>query len=216
MKKFIKKYIRIVIILIAIVIIYILFERVNTNGIEKFDKPIMEFIHNFRTIEITKFVIIYTDVIGIYIPIIISIICLVLYKKNTLNIFVPLNLAIITITNQILKIIIARPRPEGALISETGYSFPSGHSMVSSAFYGLLIYYCYEYIKSKKIKTIVISILLLLILLVGYTRIYLGVHYPSDVLAGFALSLVYLPLFTKIIKEDLKYLKRNKKLQIKI
>ena len=212
MKKFVKRYIIVITMLIDIMIIYIVFEKLNTNGIERFDVPIMDITSNFRSDEITRFLVVYTDVIGIYIPVILSLICLILHKKSPLNIFVPLNLAIVTIANQILKMIIQRPRPENSLIIETGYSFPSGHSMVSAAFYGLLIYYSYEYIKDKKVKMILITILTLLILTVGYSRIYLGVHYPSDVLAGFALSLAYLPLFTKIIKEELKYLKRNRKI----
>lgn len=212
MKNFIIKNIRILITLIATLLIYIVFEKLNTNGIGSFDNSIIELINNLRQENLTRFMVYYTDIIGIYIPIIISMGCIILSKKYILNIFIPINLAIITIINQILKIIIARPRPEQAIITETGYSFPSGHSMVSFAFYGLLIYYCYEYIKNKKIKVFSIIILSVIIFSVGFSRVYLGVHYLSDVVAGFLVSLMYLPLFTKIIKEDLKYIERHKKI----
>lgn len=212
MKKIIEKNIRMIIILISVILIYIVFEKLNTEGIGVFDNNLTEIIHLNRVNYLTKFWILYTDIVGIYIPILISLMCICLYKKNVLNIFIPINLVIVTIANQILKILIARQRPENALINETGYSFPSGHSMVAFAFYGLLIYYVYEYVKNKNMKVFLTILLSTLIISVGYSRIYLGVHYPSDVIAGFLLSLAYLPLFTKIIKEDLKYLERRKKI----
>lgn len=84
---------------------------------------------------------------------------------------------------------------------QVGYSFPSGHSMVSMAFYGFLIYLIYNNIKNKYIKWILICSLSILIILIGISRIYLGVHYTSDVLAGFLLSISYLVIYTRIVKE---------------
>lgn len=125
---------------------------------------------------------------------------LVLFIKNRkIGISIGANLVIITILNQVFKIILQRPRPiEYRIISETGYSFPSGHSMVSMAFYGYFIYLIYKHIKNKYLKWFFITILAFLILLIGLSRIYLGVHYVSDVMAGFAISIAYLILFTKI------------------
>ena len=115
------------------------------------------------------------------------------------------NLITIFFSNQLLKRIVERPRPEGfRIVEELGYSFPSGHSMVSMAFYGLFIYFIYEKVKNKYIKWTSIILLTLLIVLIGISRIYLGVHYASDVLAGFLLSISYLGLFTHIIKDDIK------------
>lgn len=84
---------------------------------------------------------------------------------------------------------------------QVGYSFPSGHSMVSMAFYGFLIYLIYNNIKNKYIKWILICSLSILIILIGISRIYLGVHYTSDVLAGFLISISYLVIYTRIVKE---------------
>lgn len=104
-----------------------------------------------------------------------------------------------------LKRIIARPRPiEHRLISESGYSFPSGHSMVSMAFYGFFIYLAYRKIKNPYVKTIVCVLLSIIIISIGLSRIYLGVHYPSDVIAGFCISISYLALFTNIIKNHIE------------
>ena len=115
-----------------------------------------------------------------------------------------INLIIVTLLNQGMKFILQRPRPtEYRIIEETGYSFPSGHSMVSMAFYGLLIYLIYKHIENKYLKWLLISILSLLIVLIGFSRIYLGVHYVGDVIAGFLFSIAYLILFIKSINKYL-------------
>lgn len=139
--------------------------------------------------------------------IVITIVLLLLLKNKKVVISIFSNLVIVTIFNQILKFILQRPRPdEYRIIDESGYSFPSGHSMISMSFYGLLIYLIYKYINNKFIKIIAISILFLLILLIGISRVYLGVHYTSDVLAGFLIAISYLIVFismfnkTKIFK----------------
>ena len=117
-------------------------------------------------------------------------------KKN--KILMTSNLVIITLLNQLLKCVFRRLRPINGIISESGYSFPSGHSMVSMAFYGFLIYLLYK--SNFKYKNIFIGLLIVLILLIGISRIYLGVHYPTDVFGGFLLSISYLLLFIEISK----------------
>ncbi len=72
--------------------------------------------------------------------------------------------------------------------------------MVSMAFYGLFIYLIYKNMKNKKLKITLCTILLMLVLLIGISRVYLGVHYASDVLGGICLSIAYLILYIKITK----------------
>ena len=104
--------------------------------------------------------------------------------------------------NQILKYIVQRNRPEGyRLIDESGYSFPSGHSMVSTAFYGFLIYLVIKKVKNKYLKNFLVILLSILIILIGFSRVYLGVHYASDVIAGFFISIAYLILFITMISD---------------
>ena len=102
--------------------------------------------------------------------------------------------------NNILKFIFKRERPiDLMLIEESGYSFPSGHTMVATAFYGFIIYLIHKSNYSKKIKIILTSILTILIILIGISRIYLGVHYATDVIAGYLIAISYLIIFTHFI-----------------
>lgn len=75
-----------------------------------------------------------------------TILLFIIIKTTKIGIIIGTNLVIITILNQLFKFILQRPRPtEYRIINEVGYSFPSGHSMVSMAFYGLIIYPIYKY-----------------------------------------------------------------------
>lgn len=130
-------------------------------------------------------------------------------KDKKIGISIIANLGIVTILNQIIKFIMQRPRPtEFRIIEETGYSFPSGHSMVSLAFYGYLVYLIYKYINNKHLKRTLIIILSILICVIGVSRIYLGVHYTSDVLGGFLISLAYLIIYIELVNKFI--LEKNK------
>ncbi|GAA6977289.1 phosphatase PAP2 family protein [Helicobacter pylori] len=97
------------------------------------------------------------------------------------------------ITLKLLKHLVARPRPvtNGELALAHGFSFPSGHALASALFYGsLALLLCYSN-ANNRIKTIGAVVLLLWIFLMAYDRVYLGVHYPSDVLGGFLLGIAW-------------------------
>lgn len=203
-KEFFRNNIRWIIMIICLIIFCFILEDVLDKEIEQFDYIIYTWLSIIIKEPITTFFKIITTIGSGYIIIpicLISVICL--WKKKESK-YIIVNLIIIFFSNQLLKRIIERPRPEGfRIVEELGYSFPSGHSMVSMAFYGLFIYLIYKKEKNKYIKWISISVLFLLIVLIGISRIYLGVHYTSDVLAGFLLSISYLGLFTHIIKDKL-------------
>lgn len=129
-----------------------------------------------------------------------SIVLLMVLKNKKTGLYIFINLGLSALVNFTLKQIIQRPRPIGhRIIDESGYSLPSGHSMVSMAFYGFLIYLIYKNVKNKYLKISVITLLSLLIISIGASRIYLGVHYTSDVLAGFLVAIAYLIIYIHAI-----------------
>lgn len=104
------------------------------------------------------------------------------------------NLVAISGSNWVIKHIIQRPRPDVTLrlVEEDGYSFPSGHAMITTAFYGLIIYYVWNHLENKLWRNIICFGLAFLILMIDFSRVYLGVHYISDVFAGSLISIAYL------------------------
>lgn len=107
------------------------------------------------------------------------------------------------IISEILKLLINRERPiRPWLISTTGFSFPSGHSLVSMVLYGYLAYLIYKRILPlPKVRQITL-ILMLFPFLIGFSRLYLGVHYLSDVLGGWLIGLIWLGIISKFIRKS--------------
>lgn len=94
-----------------------------------------------------------------------------------------------------LKDVFQRERPfYDPAIDAIGYSFPSGHATTSMAFYGILIYFLLRYMKKTRMKTITITFLCCHLGVMGISRVFLKVHYLSDVVAGFLIAFVYLIL----------------------
>lgn len=163
------------------------YKLVSTFLISDFATPIAKFITNFG---------------GAIILIVLALMLFIFIKNKKIGVSIISNLAIITLLNQLLKRIVQRPRPtEFRIVEESGYSFPSGHSMVSMAFYGYLIYLIYKYVKNKYLKWISIILLSILICSIGISRIYLGVHYTSDVLGGFFISISYLIIYISAVNK---------------
>ncbi|MBS3165838.1 bifunctional DedA family/phosphatase PAP2 family protein [Candidatus Woesearchaeota archaeon] len=92
------------------------------------------------------------------------------------------------------KSIFHRTRPLNGLIAETGYSFPSAHAMISLIYFSLLLYVFKDDIKNIYLKSIFALGCIMMFLLIGFSRIYLNVHWFSDVIAGFALGLFWITL----------------------
>lgn len=205
-KKTLKKNYKYIILLICITILYAIIEDIFEKETIFIDLFVYKLIvlsmrNNVFTI-IFKFI---TNIGGAYCLIIISILCAIFIKNKKIAFAIPINLILSTMLNLVLKNIVERPRPIGyRLIDETGYSFPSGHSMISAAFYGLIIYFIWKNVKNTKLKYISCVLLALVIGLIGISRIYLGVHYASDVIGGFSISVVYLIIFTTTFKTVFK------------
>ena len=136
--------------------------------------------------------------------------CYLVYKKryrNALLAFCSIVGGIVFGT--IFKHLIQRMRPEPNLVSASRYSFPSGHALISMIFFSLLIYFLKDDIKNKVLQNCFIVVNVVLIILIGFSRIYLNVHWFSDVIGGFALGLGWVTLLM-LLEQKIK-LKPKKK-----
>lgn len=203
-----KEYIKYTILILCSVIFAIFTYKVVADKTIYIDSIVYNYIsNNIINKNRTEIVKVITNITSPIMVIITLLILVLAIKDKKIKISLVINLLGITIINNLIKVIIARPRPEiNKLVTETGYSFPSGHSITSMVFYGYLVYLTYKYINNKRIKIPLIIFLILLIPTIGLSRIYLGVHYTSDVLCGFLLGIIYLILFISISK---KYLERK-------
>lgn len=189
-----------IILFIALFAFTEIVEDLFHDELYNFDTTIYNIVSSLNNSFMTTFFKIITEFGDFFIIAFICLLIFIFVKNKKYGLYTVLNLGAIVILNQIMKIIFLRDRPiDNRLIDVSGYSFPSGHSMVSVAFYGFLIYVIYKKIENKTFKAVSIIFLGLLILLIGLSRIYLGVHYASDVLAGFCISVVYIILFTNFV-----------------
>ena len=193
-------------ILVAILtIIFILLWLGTITGVtDEIDNLIYKSVESIRSDFLTVVLIGITElggVVGLFFILLVTVI--VLCKKNRVKeaTAITLNLIISTFTYVILKNIFQRERPVtgNILIDEVGFSFPSGHTTNNVAFYFFAIYLVCINVKNKKVRNISCVILAIIPILIAFSRIYLRVHYPTDVIAGFCLGIVLVILFTTFI-----------------
>lgn len=119
------------------------------------------------------------------------------FKKDRIKSFIFLFIVGLTaVISEGAKYLFSKPRPMDALILESSYSFPSSHSSISFVFFILIYFYFEDKIKNKKLF---LFFNIFLILLIGFSRIYLNVHYLSDVFGGYLLGAIIL-IFLKKVK----------------
>lgn len=199
MVKHMKK--RYIILLCTILSIFFI-GYILTGYISSFDTFFYQKIISFKGNSTTNFFIIISDVT--YLLVLITALFWILYKNKRLSFLVTLNLGLSFICSYILKFIFKRARPFGiALVIEKGYSMPSSHSMVCISFFGFLFYYIYKNFKKGMFKNSLLMGIAFYILMIGISRIYLGVHYASDVLLGFTFGLIYLSIFIKLFQKEI-------------
>lgn len=185
---------------ICFIIFIVIAILVATNNISWLDNSVYSLVSKMICKPVTTFFKTITMLCETEFILIILALFVIFGKNKKTSSYIVANAGLCVLLNQVIKRIFVRTRPVGiALITQGGYSFPSGHSMMALAFYGLLIYIINKSKLSKVKKVIVTIVLSLLIVLIGLSRIYLGVHFASDVIGGFTLSLAYLIVFIKFI-----------------
>ena len=185
----------------------------QTDVLADFDTLISEYVASFRTPSLTKYFTFITDVGDVWGYLIVFIICTILFYCFSKRWKYPLQLSLILIlalsSNLLLKQLINRARPTlEHLVTVKTLSYPSGHAMTAMAFYGFLIYLIFTFKFKKVLKFSIITLLGFLILSIGVSRIYLGVHFPSDIVGGFVAGFIWVVFcilvlnILKIFKED--------------
>ena len=192
---------RVVVLLAAALIFVWLLGEVASGEIMRLDTLAYQvFVETLRSDALTPFMEAFTSLASVVVLAVMAAVIAALAPGKAPGWCVAVNLACVVVLNTVLKVIVQRPRPAGfRLISESGYSFPSGHSMVAMAFFGLLIWMVWRYHRRDVMRVVWCVCFGLVIAMVGISRIYLGVHYASDVLAGFCVSLIWLIFYTRVI-----------------
>lgn len=205
-------------VLLIVLFAYLVNVVFSASDTLSFDKGIIDWVQSFISDAMTVVMRVITEIGFIYVifPIMLVTLYILLFKKKHYWEAVMLigalgggDLIKVTIKN-----ILQRARPEfHQLVQEGGYSFPSGHTMASITFYGMFAYIIWLNSPHRKgLRTTVAIVAPLIILLVGVSRIYLGVHYPTDVVAGYAIGGAW--LITCIMALNaIRYYKSDKRKQ---
>ena len=192
---------KMIIFYIAIGLFILLTILTATDIIDPMDNVIESFVIGIRSERLTSIMMVITNLSRAYFLISVSVILLFILKNKKNALLIIVNLTTIFLSSQLLKFIFHRARPDGEhIISTLGYSYPSGHAMVSMAYFSFILYLINKKVTKKRHRTILTFITGITVFLIGFSRIYLGVHYTSDVLAGFLLATAYLVVFLTIIR----------------
>ena len=171
-------------------------ENLHTEVLATYDSAITDYVVSFRAPYLTQYFVAVTHIGDVYGYLAALIICISLFLLVFKNWKFVLQLGVVMVlalsSNVILKKVINRSRPEiEHLVTVETLSYPSGHAMTAMAFYGFLIYLFYRFDINKLLKYSVILLLTILIISIGISRIYLGVHFPSDVVGGFIAGFIW-------------------------
>lgn len=190
---------RIFIMIVALACFGLIAYQVSTGRSQGFDEAVSRKIYELRAVRLNEILVPITYM-GNSMTIISVIAVLLLIPATRKNMGLPICISgsIVVAFYKVLKISFARPRPEEIyhIIRQGGFSFPSGHSMNGIFCYGMMIFLIRRHCKDRKTANILTAVLSLLIVSIGFSRIYVGVHYPSDVIGGFSMGVACLMAVT--------------------
>ncbi|BFH64093.1 phosphatase PAP2 family protein [Paenibacillus azoreducens] len=183
--------------IISGVIFIMIMLLVITNNIAWFDDAIISLVQGLENDRLTSFMkflsFIGSSLMSVMIFVVVFLFLMIVLKHRRELIMFLVTVGGSELWNLILKNIIQRARPNThRLVEITGFSFPSGHSMAAFALYGAITFLLWRHIPRYAGRIAMITAGIALTLLIGISRIYLGVHYPSDVIGGYAASATWL------------------------
>ncbi|MEO6348016.1 MAG: phosphatase PAP2 family protein [Aquaticitalea sp.] len=190
-------------------------EHLKGKVFSKYDQQITEYIIAYRSPSLTKYFIFATKVGDLYgylvVLTIMVLISVFIFKKWKYVVQTTTVLALAGVSNMMLKRFVDRARPGiEHLVSVETLSYPSGHAMSAMAFYGFVIYMFYRFNINKYLKIAVITILTILIFSIGISRIYLGVHFPTDIIGGFIAGFIWV-IFCILLFDLIEVFRRDPK-----
>lgn len=190
-------------------------DKMAADGFKSFDDTVFDFFISRRTPFLTDYFTFVTevgDVRGYLIVIGLATIISVFYFKKWKYIAqIVFVMAISSLSNLVLKRFINRARPDlEHMVTVETLSYPSGHAMAAMAFYGFIAYLFYKFKIRKAIKYSVIFLLGVLIVSIGISRIYLGVHFPSDIVGGFTAGAIWV-IFCIVLFNLIEVFRRDPK-----
>lgn len=196
-----------IILMLAMIICFILIgEDIMYNKILEMDTTLYNFALSIRSKPLTFVFKVITNLCNPFIMAFIALVLMFTRKINKQHSFAMfLNMGLTALLNLSLKYIFRRTRPDitQSLIFESGYSFPSGHAMFAISFYGFLIYLILKSTDTKRSTKVLSSIVIAMFMaLICFSRIYLGVHYLSDIIGGILITIVYMIIFTYILDRN--------------
>jgi membrane-associated phospholipid phosphatase len=194
------------IFMLSLIAFVYLVRRVFVLGNNAFDQKVFDYLQNYVTPLNNKIMTVFTY-LGKHEFLIPANLVLIAYflfirKHRWYSIKIPAIALSSLALMFLLKNLFGRERPLIPLLAPAkGLSFPSGHALMSMTFYGLLIYITYQSVKNMTLKWTVITVLFLLIFMIGFSRVYLRVHYTSDVIAGFAMGWLWIVVSLKVLRQ---------------
>ena len=199
-------------------LILTLFVKIDfTHGPFPFDRPIQTWAFHLQsssglTYFFSHMTNIFGDKGGIIVAVLLALVLFLLFKQKEATIWFAVTVVLSLALNTVIKVIIGRERPDihrlAAFANEAGKSFPSGHSIFATIIFGSIFFICLGKLKNRSSKILLGILCIILIALVMFSRIFVGVHYPSDTIGGFleGISILLLTYPTYI-----KYQEKSKK-----
>ena len=199
-------------------LILALFVKIDfTHGPFPFDRPIQTWAFHLQsssglTYFFSHMTNIFGDKGGIIVAVLLALVLYLLFKQKEATIWFAATVVLSLALNTVIKVIIGRERPDihrlAAFANEAGKSFPSGHSIFATIIFGSIFFICLGKLKNRSSKILLGILCIILIALIMFSRIFVGVHYPSDTIGGFleGISILLLTYHTYI-----KYQEKSKK-----
>ena len=197
------EFLFVILLLLAMIIFIYLVRMIFISESTEFDDRVFNAVKPYIKDGLTNFMLVITFLgkHDLLIPLNFVLIAFFIYRKEK---WFATRIAALSLSSLLLmfllKFFFQRNRPLQPVIDDvSGYSFPSGHALISVVFYGLFIHMIWHEVKNKWLRIALITLLGTLILLIAFSRIYLNVHYASDVIAGIAVGFIWLVLSLRVI-----------------